>query len=109
MTLDRYALLLSLLGLSLLLGWLQYALWFGDNGLQEQGQLRQMLSEQQAVMDEKSQRNLFLLQEILALKNDPQAIQTRARMDLGMILPGEKVVQIVSPSNATVNPGDNGN
>lgn len=78
-----------------LLAWLQFALWQGDNGLAERAHLRELVAQRQQTVAEHTQRNQALAREVLALKTDPAAIETRARMDLGMIKPGEIPYQIV--------------
>lgn len=68
---------------------LQYKLWFSDVGKSAQRQLERELREQHAQRDALEQRNAVLEAEVLALKQDPAALEARARRDLGMIKQGE--------------------
>lgn len=84
-----------LLVLLLLLGWLQYRLWLGDgswgevNGLQSQ--VAHQAHENQGLKD----RNNALAAEVEDLKSGEEAVEERARSELGMIKPGEKFYRVV--------------
>lgn len=92
----RRALLASL---ALLLLWLQYRLWFGDGGLAEQHRLDvklEQLREQNADLQARNQR---FATEILELREGTEAIEERARSELGLIRQGEIFYQFVDPGS----------
>ncbi len=68
---------------------LQYKLWFSDVGVFAQRQLLRELGAQEARYDALATQNAELMAEALALKQDPNALEARARRDLGMIRRGE--------------------
>ncbi len=87
----RY-LLLFLLVLLLLL---QYRLWISDEGMQEMWRLRELVNEQSARNIELEQRNAALEAEVRDLRQGRDAVEERARSDLGMIRDQETFFQIV--------------
>ena len=87
----RY-LLLFLLVLMLLL---QYRLWVSDEGMQEMWRLRDLVNEQAARNIELQQRNAALEAEVQDLRQGRDAVEERARSDLGMIRDKETFFQIV--------------
>ncbi len=72
----------------------QYALWQG--GQRESAQLQRMFTEQQRKNQGLVERNQALAREIELLRTNPGAQESRARMELGLIKPGEKLVLIQS-------------
>ena len=85
-------LLLFLLVLLLLL---QYRLWISDEGMQEMWRLRELVNEQSARNIELEQRNAALEAEVRDLRQGRDAVEERARSDLGMIREQETFFQIV--------------
>lgn len=83
--------------LLLLLLWLQYRLWVGEGSLAQVHQLRQEIAGQQADLQRLKQRNLRLEAEVRDLKSGVEALEERARSELGMIRRGEVYYQIVEP------------
>ena len=81
----------------LLLG-LQYKLWIGEGSVAEVWQLRQALEAQQAENEELRSRNAALDAEVADLKTGLDAIEERARRDLGMIRRDEIFFQVVERS-----------
>lgn len=73
----------------MVLGWLQYSLWFGQSGHFTQLRLQQQLDQQASGVAVVRQRNRLLMAEVVALKKDNSALEARARQDLGMIKRGE--------------------
>ena len=74
---------------------LQYELWLGDRGMQE---VRRLQSQIEAGRDENARleaRNRRLAVEVLDLKLGLEAVEERARSDLGMIGRDETYYQIV--------------
>ena len=83
------ALLITLLVL------VQYRLWVGDESLAEVWRLRQAIEHQSAENVLLKSRNQRLEAEVHDLKNGLEAVEERARMELGMIRKGEIYFQIV--------------
>jgi cell division protein FtsB len=81
--------------LTLLLIYLQYHLWFGPGSYEEQKRLQQLIVQQQQENAALQQRNDFLAAEVNDLKHGTEAIEERARAELGLIKPGEVFYQIV--------------
>jgi len=81
--------------LLLLLVYLQYRLWFGDGSLQEVWQLHREVEAQREENLQLRERNDALDAEVLDLQQGLDAIEERAREDLGMVKQGETFYQIV--------------
>lgn len=86
--------LLSLLVLLLLL--LQYKLWVGDGGVPSVLQLQKDVQLQQQVKQQLGERNAALEAEVEDLKQGLQAIEERARSELGMVRKDEQFYQIIN-------------
>jgi cell division protein FtsB len=84
----------------LLLG-LQYKLWIGEGSVAEVWQLRQALEIQRAENEELRTRNAALDAEVTDLKTGLDAIEERARRDLGMIRRDEIFFQVVERTDDT--------
>lgn len=63
----------------------QYRLWWGENGLLEYWQTKQLVSSLEANNQQLQKRNSRIDAEVQDLKNGLDAIAERARFDLGMI------------------------
>ena len=74
---------------------LQYTLWFGNGGLLRLRQLNATVEEQKRENAQLSERNRALEAEVLDLKQGLEAIEERARSDLGMIKKDETFFQVV--------------
>lgn len=74
---------------------LQYRLWVGEGSLAEVNLLTKQIHQQQAELAGLKARNLALRAEIDDLKKGRDAIEARARKELGMIKKGEVFYQIV--------------
>ncbi len=81
--------------LILLLGLLQYKLWFGDGSIPELRQMEQRVKQLQIEKQKLIERNLALEAEVINLKESMDAVEERARHDLGMIKKGETFFQVV--------------
>lgn len=68
---------------------LQYRLWAGESSVAYVQDLRADITRQEHINAGLRDRNQRLERQIISLKNDPQAIEQRARMELGMIKQGE--------------------
>ncbi len=81
------------MGLVLLVAnvWVQYILWFGDQGLVRwrQTQKQYMLVMEDVKLAEK--RIQLIKDEIMMLQKDPMALEEVARRELGMVYPDEIV------------------
>ena len=76
------------------------ALWqwqFGDGGRQDLKQKQQQLDAQEAQINELKRRNDHLEAEVASLKTGLEAIEERARSELGMVKDGETFIQVVNP------------
>ncbi len=85
--------LIAVLGLCLLV--LQFQLWSPDGGLIQVWQLRGALEEQQTENRALSQRNDALEAEVRDLKDGLDAMEERARSELGMIREDEVFYQVI--------------
>ena len=74
---------------------LQYKLWFGDGNMREVWQLQAAIEEQKLQNKELRERNAALEAEVHDLKQGLEAIEERARSELGMIKKGETFYQII--------------
>ncbi len=74
---------------------LQYKLWFGDASVSDVMELKQTIKEQQAKNEQIKQRNAVLAAEVEDLKTGLEAIEERARSELGMIKEDETFIHIV--------------
>jgi cell division protein FtsB len=74
---------------------LQYRLWVGDGSLAEVWQLYQDVERQAAENERLGERNQALEAEVADLKQGLEAIEERAREELGMIKDNEIFYQIV--------------
>ena len=81
--------------LLLLLVYLQYRLWFGDGNLPDVIQLGNEVEEQREENIRLRERNDVLDAEVRDLQQGLDAIEERAREDLGMVKDGETFYQIV--------------
>lgn len=86
-------LLAAILAVLLLL--LQYKLWFGDGGLLKVQQLGNAVEMQQIENAQLRERNDALAAEVQDLKQGREAIEERARTELGMTKQGETFYQVV--------------
>jgi cell division protein FtsB len=83
------------LGLIALIAGLQYRLWFQPGGVRDLLHLKKELAVQVANNDHLRQRNDELLMQIQRLQNSQEAVETRARNELGMIKKNETFYQVV--------------
>jgi cell division protein FtsB len=74
---------------------LQYRLWVGEGSLAEVHSLQQDIATQQAELERLRQRNAALQAEVSDLKQGLEAVEERARSELGMIRDGEVFYQII--------------
>lgn len=86
-------LLLTVLVVLLLL--LQFPLWSGDGGLPEVWSLRDRIAEQEAENRELQARNDALEAEVNNLREGLDAIEERARNELGLVGEDEIFFQVI--------------
>lgn len=84
-----------LAGLVVVLLILQWRLWAGEGGVSELRQLEQQLAAQQAENEALRLRNQMLENEVLDLKTGLDAIEERARSDLGMTREDEIFYRVI--------------
>lgn len=82
----------SLIALILLL---QYHLWFGDGGLVKLWQLSDSVETQKKENAQLTERNQALEAEVRDLKHGLEAIEERARTELGMVKKDETFFQVL--------------
>ncbi len=75
--------LFGILGFAFVL--LQLQLWIGDDSVQSLNNLELELTAQREINAQLEQRNKHLEIEVLDLKNGLEAVEERARSELGMI------------------------
>lgn len=88
--------IIALVLLSLFL-WLQYKIWLQDGGIPEVLQLQQEVADVKTEVKQLQDRNLSLDAEVKDLKKGLDAIEERARSEMGMIKKGEIYYQVIEP------------
>jgi cell division protein FtsB len=91
-------------GLALVIVLLQYRIWFSEGGVREVDRLRRAVAAQSSANDQLAERNRQLAAEVRDLKTGMEALEERARSDLGMIAAHETFYQVVPPSSPTSAP-----
>ncbi len=88
--------------LAVLILLLQYPLWFGKGGWFRVWELSHEVDEQKHANQQAQMRNAVMDAEVRDLKQGSDAIEERARNDLGMIKRGEVFFQVddVHPASA---------
>jgi cell division protein FtsB len=74
---------------------LQYRLWFGDASVQQIQDYQQRLDTLNQQVQEKKERNNALYAEVKDLRKGKEAIEERARYELGMIRENETFFQVL--------------
>ncbi len=75
--------------------WLQYKIWLQDGGIPEVVQLQDEVEEVKTEVQKLQERNLSLDAEVKDLKKGLDAIEERARSEMGMIKEGEVYYQVI--------------
>ncbi|GEM76473.1 cell division protein FtsB [Vibrio sagamiensis NBRC 104589] len=83
------------LALLLLFAWLQYTLWFGKNGVSDYYAVKDEIEVQQQVNSKLQSRNNEMFAEIDDLRQGLDAIEERARHELGLVKDEETFYRIV--------------
>lgn len=84
-----------------LLIWLQYKIWLQDGGIPELLQLQEEVEQVKTEVHKLRERNLSLDAEVKDLKKGLDAIEERARSEMGMIREGEIYYQVIEPKADT--------
>ncbi len=74
---------------------MQFKLWFGEASVRDVIELRETVAQQRVKNEEVEQRNIVLEAEVEDLKTGLEAIEARARNELGMIKKDETFIHIV--------------
>ena len=80
---------------------LQLRLWTGQGGMPDVWRLRERADAQREENAQLRRQNENLAADVQDLKTGQEAIEERARSELGMIKPGEVFYQVVEPAPAT--------
>lgn len=84
---------------------LQVRLWWGDNSLPESWQLEARIEQQQQATEALATRNAQLAAEVRDLRSGLDAIEERARYELGMVRKNETFYLLMdSPSQTPAAP-----
>ena len=83
--------------LVLLIGLLQYKLWYGEGNVREFKRLNDRIAELRQEGAKRRERNAALEAEVMDLKQGLDAVEERARHELGMVMDGEEFVQVIDP------------
>ncbi|MBK6598928.1 MAG: cell division protein FtsB [Proteobacteria bacterium] len=81
--------------LLVLLTALQYRLWLSDDGVSEVSRLSEAVEQQKSDNERLRNRNAQLGAEVVDLKKGMDALEERARSELGMIARRETFYQVV--------------
>lgn len=84
-----------LLVLVALLGLFQYQLWFGEGGLSHKTVLQDRAEQQAQENRGLEERNQGLTDAVTGLRDGLEAIEERARYDLGMVREGETFYMVI--------------
>jgi cell division protein FtsB len=82
---------------------LQYRVWLSDDGIREVERLKGAVSTQRTQNEQLAERNRQLAAEVRDLKTGMDALEERARSDLGMIARNETFYQVVPIRPADAN------
>jgi cell division protein FtsB len=80
---------------------LQYRIWFGPHDAFDALALRGEIAEQRIENERLLERNRALAAEVRDLKQGGDAVEERARSDLGMVKDSETFYRVVSPVAGT--------
>lgn len=79
----------------LLIGHFQYRIWLGDGSVAEIEAYQLRLDDLKKEVEEKRERNEALYAEVLDLRKGQEAIEERARDELGMIKQDETFFHVL--------------
>ena len=76
---------------------LQYRLWLSHDGLPSLLRLHYAVEKQRQDNEKLAERNAVLAAEVADLKSGLDALEERARSELGMVKPGETFFHVIEP------------
>ena len=85
--------------LFVLLAGLQWRLWIGEGSLAHRAELNRQLQQQEDDNQALRQRNQLIATDVESLKTNLDAIEEKARSDLGMIKQGETFYLVIDKNN----------
>ncbi len=85
------------LALLLAIALLQLRLWTGTGGMPDVWRLENRVARQAEENEQLKRRNAALAADVEDLKTGSEAVEERARSELGMTKPGEVFYQVVEP------------
>ncbi len=83
---------------------LQLKMWFGEGGFSDVRRLEQRVEEQTEENEALAQRNRELQAEVEDLRQGLEAVEERARSELGLIKENEEFYQVVPAENQQEDP-----
>lgn len=92
------------LALIVLIVALQLKLWTGTGAMPEVERLRERAAAQRRENQALTERNAALAADVTDLKEGREAVEERARAELGMAKPGETFYQVVEPAQQPAEP-----
>lgn len=95
--LSRFVVPSLILGLAAIVAAVQLRLWTGPSSLIEVDRLARRIDAQRADNEALRRRNAALAADVQDLKSGHEAIEERARSELGMTRPGEVFYQVIDP------------
>lgn len=78
---------------------LQYRLWLGHDGLPSLLRLHHAVEKQRQDNNKLEERNSVLAAEVADLKSGLDALEERARSELGLVKPGETFFHVIDPES----------
>lgn len=88
--------------LALVILLLQFRVWFSEDGVREVERLQKAVATQRSENQQLEERNRQLGAEVRDLKTGLDALEERARTDLGMISSHETFYQVVPPQTPDI-------
>jgi len=79
--------------------YLQFNLWFGNNNMFQVWQIEKAIEQQNIENNQMRERNAVLAAEVRDLKQGLEAIEERARSELGMIKQKETFFQVIEDAS----------
>lgn len=76
---------------------LQYRLWLSHDGLPSLLRLHHAVEKQRQDNEKLQERNAVLAAEVADLKSGLDALEERARSEMGMVKPGETFFHVIEP------------
>jgi cell division protein FtsB len=80
--------------------YLQFNLWFGNNNMFQVWQIEKAIEQQNVENNQMRERNAVLAAEVQDLKQGLEAIEERARSELGMIKQKETFFQVIEDTRS---------